>query len=108
MGSPGKGTGRGREGNVRPGSPASRRRAGGSGREFRLDVRGRVPVVSGGRGRPGAGGGAPTSRAGTPLVRRRRRAREPAWGGMDAGGVADALLSGACVLFTLGMFSTGL
>ncbi|XP_036778276.2 sugar transporter SWEET1 isoform X3 [Manis pentadactyla] len=27
---------------------------------------------------------------------------------MEAGGVADSLLSGACVLFTLGMFSTGL
>lgn len=28
--------------------------------------------------------------------------------GMEAGGLADSLLSGACVLFTLGMFSTGL
>ncbi|XP_010642184.1 sugar transporter SWEET1 isoform X3 [Fukomys damarensis] len=27
---------------------------------------------------------------------------------MEAGGVADSLLSGACVVFTLGMFSTGL
>ncbi|XP_036906490.1 sugar transporter SWEET1 isoform X4 [Sturnira hondurensis] len=27
---------------------------------------------------------------------------------METGGVADTLLSGACVLFTLGMFSTGL
>uniref|UniRef100_A0A9L0JM21 Sugar transporter SWEET1 n=1 Tax=Equus asinus TaxID=9793 RepID=A0A9L0JM21_EQUAS len=27
---------------------------------------------------------------------------------MEAGGVADSLLSGACVLFTLGMFSSGL
>ncbi|OWK05428.1 hypothetical protein Celaphus_00001938 [Cervus elaphus hippelaphus] len=27
---------------------------------------------------------------------------------MQAGGLADSLLSGACVLFTLGMFSTGL
>ncbi|KAB1260459.1 Sugar transporter SWEET1 [Camelus dromedarius] len=27
---------------------------------------------------------------------------------MEAGGLADSLLSGACVLFTLGMFSTGL
>ncbi|XP_020021703.1 sugar transporter SWEET1 isoform X3 [Castor canadensis] len=27
---------------------------------------------------------------------------------MEASGVADSLLSGACVLFTLGMFSTGL
>ncbi|CAH6908285.1 Slc50a1 [Phodopus roborovskii] len=27
---------------------------------------------------------------------------------MEAGGVADSFLSGACVLFTLGMFSTGL
>nr|XP_042135299.1 sugar transporter SWEET1 isoform X2 [Peromyscus maniculatus bairdii] len=27
---------------------------------------------------------------------------------MEAGGVADSVLSGACVLFTLGMFSTGL
>uniref|UniRef100_V9GXF7 Solute carrier family 50 (sugar transporter), member 1 n=1 Tax=Mus musculus TaxID=10090 RepID=V9GXF7_MOUSE len=27
---------------------------------------------------------------------------------MEAGGVADSFLSSACVLFTLGMFSTGL
>ncbi|KAF6075933.1 solute carrier family 50 member 1 [Phyllostomus discolor] len=27
---------------------------------------------------------------------------------METGGVADTLLSGACVIFTLGMFSTGL
>lgn len=89
----------------------------GAGPELRLEVLGvgRVPVQFPGgwpsaqgrsRGRKGAG----LRRRGLRflLAGRRRRARDPTRGGMEAGGLADSLLSGACVLFTLGMFSTGL
>lgn len=88
--------------------------------EFRLAVLGRVPVQfpgdgrarGAGPGRQGAGlgrRGPGTQLAGLPAPSRRAPPRAGGnSGGMEAGGVADSLLSGACVLFTLGMFSTGL
>lgn len=89
----------------------------GSGPEFRLDVLGRIPVQFpggrpsvGGRGRGVEGRGSDVAASSSPARSAERRApsAEPTSGGMEAGGVADSLLSGACVLFTLGMFSTGL
>lgn len=90
------------EGDVRTGNLAGGQ---GAGPELPPYVRGRVPARF-----PGDGEGrGPATEPGaqSPARPPRARAPEPTRRGMEAG-AADALLSGACVVFTLGMFSTGL
>lgn len=87
---------------------------GGGGAWFRLGVlwaglrvHFRRTAARGGGGAPAQGRG-PGGAGSGPVSGRGRAVQDPTRGQMEAGGAADSLLSGACVLFTLAMYSTGL